>query len=40
MMERMLGPQMEQIRQMMAGDGDAMTIEVTVVDVVINAGRE
>jgi hypothetical protein len=24
----------------MAGDGDAMTIEVTVVDVVINAGRE
>ncbi|HUP52732.1 MAG TPA: hypothetical protein VM198_09660 [Longimicrobiales bacterium] len=40
MMERMLGPQMEQIQQMMAGGGDAMTIEVTVVDVVINAGRE
>jgi hypothetical protein len=39
-MERMLGPQMEQVRQMMAGGGDAMTIEVTVVDVVINAGRE
>ena len=40
MMERMLGPQMEQIQQMMAGGGDAMTIEVTVVDVVLNAGRE
>jgi hypothetical protein len=39
MMERMLGPQMEQIRQMMAGGSDAMTFEVTVVDVVINAGR-
>lgn len=40
MMERMLGPQMEQIQQLMAGGGDAMTIEVTVVDVVLNAGRE
>ena len=39
MMERMLGPQMEQIRQMMDGGGDAMTMEITVVDVVINAGR-
>jgi hypothetical protein len=40
MMERTLGPQMEQLRQMMAGGDDAMTIEVSVVDVVINAGRE
>jgi len=40
MMERMLGPQMEQIRQMVAGGGDGMTMEVTVVDVAINAGRE
>lgn len=39
MMERMLGPQMEQIRQMMDGGGDSMTMEVTVVDVAINAGR-
>ncbi len=39
MMERMLGPQMEQIRQMMAGGGDAMTMEIRVVDVAINAGR-
>jgi hypothetical protein len=39
-MEAMLGPQMEQIRQMMDGGGDGMTMEITVVDVVINAGRE
>jgi hypothetical protein len=39
MMERMLGPQMEQIRQMMAGGDDAMTVEITVVDVSINTGR-
>jgi hypothetical protein len=40
MMERMLGPQIAQIQQMMDGGGDGMTMEVTVVDVVINAGRE
>lgn len=39
MMERMLGPQMEQIRQMMDGGGDSMTMEVTVLDVAVNAGR-
>lgn len=39
MMERMLGPQMEQIRQMMAGGGDSMTMEIRVVDVSINTGR-
>jgi hypothetical protein len=39
MMERMLGSQMEQIRQMMDGGGDGMTMEITVVDVAINAGR-
>jgi hypothetical protein len=40
MMESMLGPQMEQIRQMMEGGGDSMTMEITVVDVAVNAGRE
>ena len=39
MMERMLGSQLEQLRQMMEGGGDAMTMEITVVDVAINAGR-
>lgn len=39
MMERMLGPQMEQIRQMVDSGGDSMTMEVTVVDIVVNAGR-
>ena len=39
MMERMLGGQLEQLRQMMEGGGDAMTMEITVVDVAINAGR-
>jgi len=39
MMERMLGPQMDQIRQMMEGGGDSMTLEITVLDVAINAGR-
>lgn len=39
MMERMLGPQMEQIRRMMDGGDDAMTMEISVVDVAINAGR-
>ena len=37
-LERMLGPQMEQIRQMMAGGGGAMTTEITVTDVRVNAG--
>jgi hypothetical protein len=40
MMERMLGGQLEQLRQMMAGGGDALTMEITVLDVAINAGRE
>ena len=39
MMERMLGAQLDQLRQMMEGGGDAMTMEITVADVVINAGR-
>jgi hypothetical protein len=39
MMERMLGSQMEQLRQMMSGGEDAMTMEITVLDVAINAGR-
>ena len=39
-MERMLGPQMEQLRRMIAGGGDSMSFEVTVVDMAINAGRE
>jgi len=38
MMERMMGPQIEQMKQMMAGDGDAMTIEVVVTEVRVNAG--
>jgi hypothetical protein len=38
MMERMLGPQMEQMRKMMSGEGDGMTIEVTVTEVRINSG--
>ncbi len=38
MMERMLGDQLEQLRQMAAGTGDAMTVEVTVSDVRVNAG--
>ena len=37
-MERMLGPQMEQIKKMMSGDGDGMTVEVTVTDVSVNTG--
>lgn len=38
MMERMLGPQLEQLRQMVAGGGDAMSIDVTVSDVRVNTG--
>jgi hypothetical protein len=38
MMERMLGDQLEQLRQMAAGTGDAMTVEVTVSDVRVNTG--
>jgi len=40
MMEQMMGPQMEQIRQMLGGGDDAMTMEVTVVDVGVNTGAE
>jgi len=38
MMERMLGQQLEQLRQMAAGGGDAMSIDVTVSDVRVNSG--
>lgn len=38
MMEQMMGPQMEQIRQMLGGGDGAMTMEITVVDVGINTG--
>lgn len=38
MMERMMGPQMEQMRQMMSGGGGGMTMEVTVTDVRVNSG--
>jgi hypothetical protein len=38
MMERMVGPQLDQLRQMMAGNGDAMSIDVTVSDVRVNTG--
>ena len=38
MVERMMGPQMEQMRQMMSGGDDGMTMEVTVTDVRVNSG--
>lgn len=38
MMERMLGPQIEQLRQMASGNGDAMSIDITVDDVQVNSG--
>jgi len=38
MMERMLGAQLEQLRQMASGGGDAMTVQVTVNDVRVNSG--
>lgn len=37
-MEQMLGPQLEQMRKMMSGEGDNMTVEVTVTDVRVNEG--
>jgi hypothetical protein len=38
MMERMLGAQLEQLRQMASGGGDAMSVEVNVNDVRVNSG--
>lgn len=38
MMERMMGDQLEQLRQMASGEGDSMSVEVTVSDVRVNAG--
>lgn len=38
MMERMLGQQLEQLRQMAAGGADVMSIDVTVSDVRVNSG--
>ena len=38
MMERMMGPQLEQLRQMAAGSGDEMTVDVMVSDVRVNTG--
>jgi hypothetical protein len=38
MMERMMGAQLDQLRQMAAGGGDAMSVEVTVSDVRVNSG--
>ena len=38
MMERMLGQQLEQLRQMASGGGDMMSIEVTVTEVRVNTG--
>jgi hypothetical protein len=38
MMEGMMGPQIEQMRQMVSGSGERMTIEVTVTDVRVNSG--
>jgi hypothetical protein len=38
MMERMMGDQLEQLRQMAAGNADAMSVEVVVSEVRINAG--
>jgi hypothetical protein len=38
MMERMLGAQLDQLRQMASGGGDAMSVEVTVSEVRVNAG--
>ena len=38
MVERMMGPQIEQMRQMMSGGDDGMTMEVTVTDVRVNSG--
>jgi hypothetical protein len=38
MMERMLGAQLGQLREMASGGGDALTFDVTVSDVQVNAG--
>lgn len=38
MMERMLGQQLEQLRQMASGGADMMSIDVTVTDVRVNSG--
>jgi hypothetical protein len=38
MFEQMMGAQMEQIRAMMEGEGDTMTMELVVTDVRINEG--
>ena len=38
MMERMMGPQIEQMRQMMSGGDGGMTVEVRVTDVRVNSG--
>ncbi len=38
MLERMLGPQMEQIRRMMSGGGGEMTMEILVTEVRVNTG--
>lgn len=38
MMERMMGAQLEQLRQMASGGEDIMSVEVTVSDVRVNSG--
>lgn len=38
MMESMMGPQIEQLRQMMASGGDTITMEIEVTDVRVNEG--
>lgn len=38
MMERMMGAQLEQLRQMASGGDDVMSVEVTVSDVRVNTG--
>ena len=38
MMERMLGEQLERMKQMMSGDGEPMVIEIVVEEVRVNAG--
>jgi hypothetical protein len=39
MMLTMMGPQMEMLREMMSGGGDAMTVVVTIKDVFINTAQ-
>jgi hypothetical protein len=38
MMERMLGAQLEQLRALASGGGDAMSVDVTVSEVRVNTG--